>query len=89
MINAREKWNSDIKAMFTYTKMAMQMKDIGSLHLSELLHKDSKRQTFREPTMDILKERVQEPKNLLLQTFIIIKSVKEFMLHYFQRSEYI
>lgn len=57
--------------------MAMQMKDIGSLHLSELLHKDSsKRQTFREPTMGILKERVQEPTNLLLQTFIIIKSVK-------------
>lgn len=76
--------------MFTYTKMAMQMKDIGSLHLSELLHKDSsKRQTFREPTMDILKERVQEPTNLLLQTFITIKSVKEFILHYFQRPEYI
>lgn len=57
--------------------MAMQMKDIGSLHLSELLHKDSsKRQTFREPTMDILKERVQEPTNLLLQTFITIISVK-------------
>lgn len=75
--------------MFTYTKMAMQMKDIGSLHLSELVHKDSsKRRTFREPTMYILKEKVQEPTNLLHQTFIITKPVKELILCYSQSVEY-
>lgn len=68
----------------TYTKMAMQMKDIGSLHLSELLHNDScKRQTFQETTMNILKEKVQELKNLIFQTFIITKSVKELTPCYF------